>query len=236
MEQEQKDRTEEHAVMAKRLLRIEERLDLIESGGAAAPLIHPAWPFALGCAAIVSGYLGMGVPRHPYQYLFAGLLLLLAYHRHFLRRGTGWWQWPLAVVNAANLVLFFLIVLGGGVRHPFSWIKTPAVVKQAPPEGGAWYNKLVPEYDLQWYAVPGVSDWGFDLTKVQVFLLIATLAGVLFRFQGFASVTALALLIVSIPVYLSFTWDWVVPFLIFGSISLYLQTAPPAVLRDHGRR
>jgi hypothetical protein len=60
-----------------------------------------------------------------------------------------------------------------------------------------------------------------------VFLLIATLAGALFRFQGFTSITALALLIVSIPVYLTFTWDWVVLFLICGTVSLYLQS------RDH---
>ena len=55
-------------------------------------------------------------------------------------------------------------------------------------------------------------------------VLIATLAGALFRFQSFASITALALLIISIPVYLSFTWDWVVLFLISGSVSLYLQS------------
>jgi len=63
-----------------------------------------------------------------------------------------------------------------------------------------------------------------DITKIQTFLLIATLAGALFRFQGFTSLTALALLIVSIPIYLTFTWDWVVLFLVCGSVSLYLQS------------
>lgn len=219
---------EAQEVLAQRVLRLEERMDRFESAPA-APLAHPAWPLALGSTAAAFGCLGMGLPKHPYQYLFAGLMLLLAYHRRFLRLAGRGWRWPLAVINYLNILLFFLIVLGGGMRHPFHWLKLPAVVKNAPPEGGAWYDRLMPDYALQWHAIPGLSDWGVDLTKIQVFLLIATLAGVLFRFQGLSSITALALLIVSVPVYLSFTWDWVVLFLIVGSISLYLQTGPPPV-------
>ena len=218
---------EDLTTITHRLLRLEERLDRLESPGATARMVHPSWPLALGCIAVALGYLGMGVPKHPYQYLFSGLLLLLAYHRRFLRMAAGWWQWPLAVVNAANVALFFLMVLGGGVRYPFLWLKAPGVVQQAQPDGGNWYNRMVPDYDLQWHMIPGVTDWSIDLTKVQVFLLIMALAGALFRFQGFASVMALALFIVSIPVYLAFSWDWVVLFLVFGSVSLYLQTAPP---------
>ena len=217
---------QDHELLAQRVMRLEERMYRFESG-AGAPMVHPAWPLALGCTAAVLGYLGMGVPRHPYQYLFGGLLVLLLYHRRFLLLVRGGWQWPLAVTNTVNIVLFFLIVLGGGKRYPFLWLKMPAVVPKDAPGGGSWYNKLVPDYDLQWHLVPGVSDWSIDLTKVQVFLLIATLAGALFRFQGFASIAALALLVVSIPVYLAFSWDWVVLFLIVGSVSLYLQTAPP---------
>jgi hypothetical protein len=219
--------------LALRVMRLEERLDRLESAPS-TPMVHSAWPFAIGCASIALGVIGMGVPHHPYQYLFAGLLALLAYHRGSLRLAAKGWRWPLAAANVANLVLFFLITLGGGVRHPFSWLKTPAMVKQTPADPGAWFNKLMPDYEVQWFAVPGVSDWTFDLTKVQVFLLIATLAGALFRFQGFASVTALALLVISIPVYLSFSWDWVVPFLILAGVSLYLQSVPPRALR--GRR
>ena len=213
-------------LFAQRLLRLEERMDRFELG-ASAPKVHPAWPLALGCTAAVIGYLGMGVPRHPYQYLFAALLVLLLYHRRFLLLPGGRWQWPLAIANAANFVLFFLIVLGGGKRYPLLWLKMPAVVRHQGDQSGSWYSKMVPDYDLQWHMVPGVSDWSIDLTKVQVFLLIATMAGALFRFQGFASIAALALLVVSIPAYLGFSWDWVVLFLIIGSVSLYLQTAPP---------
>jgi len=117
-----------------------------------------------------------------------------------------------------------MIVLGGGVRHPLAWFKAPAVVKDTPPDSGTWYKALLPDYTVQWHGIQGLSDWSLDITKVQAFLLIATLAGALFRFSGFASITALALLIISIPVYLSFTWDWVVLFLVSGSVSLYLQS------------
>lgn len=224
---------QDHALLARRLLRLEERLDRFEGrpgGPGAGP--HPAWPLALGCTAAVFGWLGMGVPSHPYQYLFAGLLLLLAYHRRSLRLPKGRWQWPQVAVNFLTLSLFFMIVLGGGVRHPIAWFKAPVVVKEPPPDGGSWYRALVPDYTVQWLGIPGISDWSIDITKVQVFLLIATLAGALFRFQGFASITALALLIASIPVYLSFTWDWVILFLVCCSVSLYLQSSERNVRSD----
>ena len=211
-------------VLASRILRLEERLEQIESARGGGAAVHPAWPFALGCAAAAFGYLGMGLPLHPYPYLFALLLLLLVYHRRFLRPANALWRWPLVVLNFVNLLLSLMIVLGGGVRHPFAWFKVPAVVKSAPPENGSWYNSLVPDYAFQWHDIPALSAWSVDLTRVQAFLLIATLAGALFRFQGFTSITALALLVVSIPVYLAFTWDWVVLFLIAGSVSLYLQS------------
>jgi len=213
------------SIVTERILRLEERLDRLEGRSEwQGALPHPAWPLALGCTAAVFGGLGMGVPSHPYQYLFAGLVLLLAYHRRSLRLPKGAWQWPQIAANFTTLSLFFMIVLGGGVRHPLAWFRAPAVVKEPPPDGGSWYRTLVPDYTVQWHSIPGLSDWSVDLTKVQAFLLIATLAGSLFRFQGFSSITALALLIISIPVYLSFTWDWVVLFLVSGSVSLYLQS------------
>jgi len=224
MEVERKD--QDSTALAGRLDRLEQRVARLEPSLAAWTPPHPAWPLALGCTAAAFGVLGMGIPRHPYQYLFAGLVVLLGYHRGFLLPASGRWQWPLAIVNFATVAQFFLIILGSGVRHPLAWLRAPGMVKSPPPEGGSWYRTLMPDYTVQWHAVPGVSDWSIDLTKVQVFLLIATLAGALFRFSGFASITALALLIVSVPAYLSFTWDWVVLFLILGSVSLYLQTAP----------
>jgi len=181
---------------------------------------------ATGLAAVLFGYLGMGVPLHPYQYLFAALLLALSYHRGFLRFAGGRWRWPLAVTNFLSLSFFFMIILGGGIRYPLFWFKAPAVVKQPPPDSASWYGRMVPDYSVLWQEVPGLSDWSLDLTKIQAFLLIATLAGVLFRFPGFTSITATALLIVSIPAYLSFTWDWVMLFLVMASLALYLQSQP----------
>lgn len=216
-------------IFRKRLALLEERLDVMEGRSVAARrAAHPAWALALACTASVFGFLGMGVPVHPYQYLFAALLLVLAYHRGWLRPGAGKWQWPLVAANFVSLALFFLIVLGGGVRRPFTWFKTPGIVKTLPPDNSPWYGKMLPDYSLQWLEVPGVSDWSVDLTKIQAFLLIATLAGALFRFQGFTSVAALALLLVSLPAYLAFTWDWVLLYLIALSISLYLQSLPEA--------
>lgn len=239
MEQDRDDRTygtPGPAALAERLAKIEERLDRFERGDRrGGPVCHPAWPLALGGIAAAFGYLGMGVPAHPYPYLFAGLLLLLAYHRRSLRTAQGHWHWPQAAVNFTTLSLFFMIVLGGGVRRPLAWFKAPAVIKDTPAGGGSWYSGIVPDYTLQWHSIPGLSDWSVDVTKVQAFLLIATLAGALFRFQGFASITALALLIISIPVYLSFTWDWVMLFLVCGSVSLYLQAGASGPRYDKDR-
>jgi hypothetical protein len=234
MDKEQQETTAdkiERDMLAGRIRRLEERLDRLEGvRGKAGTAPHPAWPLALGSAALAFGYLGMGLPRHPYQYLFAGLLVLLAYHRGFLCLPKVPWRWPQIAVNFLSLAQFFMIVLGGGVRLPFAWMRTPGVVKTPSPEEGSWYRAVIPDYLIQWNTIPGVSDWSIDVTKVQAFLLIATLAGALFRFQGFTSITALALLIVSIPVYLTFTWDWVVLFLVCGSVSLYLQSSERFVL------
>lgn len=228
MEKEQwehKAEISERDMLAGRILRLEERLDRLEGvRGTSGTAPHPAWSLALGFAALAFGYLGMGLPRHPYQYLFAGLLALLAYHRGFLRLPRVPWRWPQIAVNFLSMALFLMIVLGGGVRLPFAWMRSPGVVKTPTPEEGSWYRAVIPDYSIQWNTIPGISDWSIDLTKVQAFLLIATLAGALFRFQGFTSLTALALLIISIPVYLTFTWDWVVLFLLCASVSLYLQS------------
>lgn len=223
--------------VVKRIARLEERLDRIEGARPdAAANAHPLWPLALGCAAALFGFLGMGLPAHRYQYLFAGLLVLLAYHRGLLLPAGPPWQWPLVAANCANLALLCVIVLGGGARQPLAWFKAPAVVRNPPPDDGAWYRSLLPDYSFEWHAIPGLSDWSLDLTKVQAFLLIATLAGGLFRFQGFASITALTLLMVSIPVYLSFSWDWVVLFLVCAGISLYLQSGAGALPGRRGPR
>lgn len=231
------EQSADRTTIEERLSRIEARLDGLEErrDGNGPPRLHPAWPFTLGIVAAGFGYLGLGLPQHFYQPLFAGLLLLLAYHRRFLLPARGAWRWPLTALNFLLLCLLFKLLVGGGVTHPFDWLKVPAVAKVPPSGDGSWYQQLVPDITVQWQAVPRVSDWSMDLTRIQTLLLIATLAGALFRFQPFTSFTALALLVISIPAYLGFDWDRVILFLVIGSVALYVQSRVAAAPRAEGR-
>jgi hypothetical protein len=209
-----------------RLARIERQLGL--DAEARGTEFHPAWPFAAGTAAVCLGYLGVGTPRHYYQVLFSILLLLLLYHRGSLLPAQGVWKWPLICLNFLLFCLLFQLLIGGGVTHPFDWVRVPVITKALPPADLSWYAAVVPDYSVQWQAVSKLAEWSIDVTKVQAFLFLAVMAGALFRFEPFTSLTALALLLISLPVYLRFNWDWVVPFIIAGSVALYLQTAGPA--------
>ncbi len=204
---------------------------------AGAPSLHPAWLLLLASTALALGVFGLGYPQHYYQLLFSGLLLLLLYHRGLLRFSRGPWKWPQAIVNFLVLCLLFKLLIGGGVSHPFDWIKLPAITK-APPSPGAqpWYSGVVPDYTVQWQAIPQLAGWSVDITKIQTFLLLAIFAGALFRFEPFTSIATLALLLVSLPSYLRYDWDWVVLFIIAAGVSLYLQTgaAGPSRRLDAG--
>ena len=90
----------------------------------------------------------------------------------------------------------------------------------------SWTQKFLPHYKMVWEGVPGISDWYVNIAKFQSMLLMATLAGSFFRFQPFASLTALALLIISFPSYLAFNWDFVLLFLVLGGAAIYLQSRP----------
>lgn len=219
-----------------RIQRLEARLARLEAqpptlaGGAARPAsidLHPTLPLALGLAALALGYLGLGLPQHYYQPLFAALFLLLAYHRGMLRLYPQPWRWPLVLLNLALLLLMFKLLLGGGLSYPFEWLKVPTM-QQLPPADDSWTQKYLPHYQMMWEGIPGVSDWYVNITKIQSMLLIATLIGSLFRFQPFASLTALALLVISFPSYLAFSWDYVVLFLVLGGAAIYLQSNPRA--------
>ncbi len=210
-----------------RLKSLETRLGALEAAPvlhSALPL-HPAWPLGLGLVALALGYLGLGLPQHYYQPLFAVLILLLAYHRGFFRIYAQPWRWLLVVLNFLLFLLVFKLLLGGGLSYPFDWLKVPTM-QQLPPLDDSWTQKYLPHYQLVWEAVPGISDWYVNISKFQSMLLIATLIGALFRFQPFASLTALALLVISFPGYLAFNWDYVVLFLVIGGAAVYLQSRP----------
>jgi len=213
-----------------RLKNLEARVAQLESWLATAPVsvspaLPPAWPLGIGAAALALGYLGMGLPQHYFQPLFAGLFLLLAYHRGFLRLYPQPWRWPLVTLNFLLLMLVFKLLLGGGLSYPFEWLKVPTL-QSVPPATDSWTQKYFPNYQMVWEGVPGISDWYVNITKIQSMMLIATLIGALFRFQPFASLTALALLVVSFPSYLAFNWDFVILFLVTGGASIYLQSMP----------
>lgn len=208
-----------------RVLLLEKRLNRVEGGDSVVlPALHPAWVLSLTLLAVLLGYLALGLPQHYYQYLFSALLLLLLYHRGSLRLATGYWRWPQVALNFLLLCLFFKFLIGGGTAYPFDWLKLPALTKTAPPVDPSWYSTFVPDYTLQWQPIPKVSEWSIDITKIQTIFLIATFVGALFRFEPFTSITALSLLIISIPAYLHYNWDWTVLFLVFGGVALYLQS------------
>lgn len=214
----------DNAELEKRIQLIEYHLGLDGGAGRMPPLLHPLWAFALGLAALVLGFLGLGYPQHYYQVLFSALLLLLLYHRGFLNPARGRWKWPQIVVNFLILCLLFKLLIGGGIAHPFDWIKLPAITK-APPSGEqAWYSQVLPDYTVQWQIIPTLADLSIDVTRIQTLLFVVIFAGALFRFEPFTSITALAMLVVTLPAYLRYDWDRVILFLIAGSVSLYLQT------------
>jgi hypothetical protein len=216
------------AGLEERIRRIEDRLGP-EAGGARAGFrtIHPLIPFGLGIAAVVLGYLGMGLPRHFYQILFSGLLILLLYHRGILRPARGPWQWPQIALNFLILCLLFKLLIGGGVAHPFSWFKLPVLAKLPHEAGQAWLSRVVPDYAVRWQAVPALADWSVDVTRIQTLLFVVLFAGALFRFEPFTSIMALGLLCISLPDYLHYDWDRIILFLVGGGVSLYLQAPSP---------
>jgi hypothetical protein len=189
------------------LRKLERRVARLEShlpGDAPASVeprypVHPGVPLGLGVVVLACGYLGLGLPQHYYQPLFAALVLALAYHRRFWVLATGYWRWPLIGVNFLTLTLFFKLLIGGGTRYPLDWLRVPTLRKAPPSEGSPWYDQVFPRFDLQWEGIPAITDISVDITMIQTMLLIATLGGALFRFQPFASLTAVLLLLVSIP-------------------------------------
>lgn len=204
-----------------RLQRIERRLGLGGFGDGKPSLPHPAWACALGLAALVPGFLGLGFPQHYYQVLFGGLLTLFLYHRGFLIPARGYWKWPQTAVNFLLLCLLFKLLIGGGVAHPFDWFKLPAIAKNPSSGEPSWYS--LPDYTVQWHAVPTLAEWSIDVTRIQTLLFVVVFAGALFRFEPFTSAAALVMLVVSLPSYLRYDWNQVILFLVAGSISIYLQ-------------
>lgn len=182
------------------------------------------WAAAIAGCALVFGYLGMGVPQHYYQPLFAALTLLILYRHRKLYLGSGSWRWAFILCNFLLLCLLYKLLIGGGVSYPFDWLKVPEFTSTPVPPDASWYQRVFPDMRIEMKPIPNISDWSIDITKVQTLFLLATLAGAVFRFQPFASLAAIGLLLVSIPTFSAFQWDWVILFLVSFGTAFYLQS------------
>jgi len=170
-------------------------------------------------AAAALAFHGLGAPNHPYQGILAALAIALAYHRRWLARPRPPAIFALtAAANAASLAMLLKLFIGGGVREPLSWARYPWL-RLSKAEG---VLSLLPEWRLDWEPT-ALATLQVDFTVLQTFLLIVTLAGALFRFQPFVSLTALALIAVSVPAFAAFDWRWVFPALLTATVGLYLQ-------------
>ncbi len=185
---------------------------------------NPALAVVTGILALACGYLGLGLPQHYYQPLFAALILTLGWRHGVIDLPESGWRWPLVIIMFLVLSLMFKLLIGGGTSHPFSWLKVPVFEMVEPAEETSWFLKAVPQFELNFRGIPNLSDWTIDITRIQTLFLVATLIGAMVRFQPFASLTALALLIVSIPTLTTFNWDWVLLFLILGGATFYFRS------------
>lgn len=185
---------------------------------------NPALAVITGILALVCGYLGLGLPQHYYQPLFAVLILGLGWRHGVIDVPDSGWRWPLVIIMFLVLSLMFKLLIGGGTSHPFSWLKVPVFEMVKPAEEASWLEKAVPQFELNFKGIASLSDWTIDITRIQTLFLVATLIGAMVRFQPFASLTALALLIVSIPTLATFNWDWVLLFLILGGATFYFRS------------
>lgn len=185
--------------------------------------LHPAVLFILGVVAMLTGYLGLGLPQHYYQPVFAVLILALVYHRQSIALPATFWRWPFVILNFFVLCFLMKFLIGGGIAHPFSWLQVPGLGKAEVAAEG-WRNWLTPNLEIKWNDVAGITQWQIDVTRVQSLFLVFTLAAILMRFQVLASMTMLLLLVISIPTLFQFNWQWVIWFLVVSTVYFYLQT------------
>lgn len=167
------------------------------------------------CAiAVATSYYGFGLPNHPYQIALGVLMMLLCYHRQWLPRPKRPLDFLLAALNVTVLSMQWKLFIGGGWRAPLDWMQYPSI-------------QWLPKFQMQWHDLPG-AGWQVDTTRVQCFLLIFTVLGAWLKFQPFASLTALALCLISIPAYVDLRWDWVFPAVVCAMVSFYVQANAPA--------
>lgn len=192
---------------------------MVETSAGARSRYESFFIFGSALVAALCGYRGLGLPNHPYQITLGVLTVVLGYHRGWLLLPRRPWEWTLPLLNAASVSALYKILIGSGVRYPFSWAQYPTFSLEKGAE--KWIE--IPHWAVNWQP-SAIALWGLDFTILQTFLLIITLMGALFRFQPFSSLTAILLLAASLPAFASFDWTWVFPALIATGVSLYLQS------------
>ena len=130
-----------------------------------------------GILALGLGYLGLGLPQHYYQPLFAAIILALGWRHGIINVPESGWRWPLVIVMFLVLTLMFKLLIGGGTSYPFSWLKVPVFAMVEPAEEASWFAKAVPQFELNFRGIPNLSDWTIDITRIQTLFLVATLVG-----------------------------------------------------------
>jgi carbon starvation protein CstA len=164
--------------------------------------------------AVFAAYLGVGLPNHPYQVGLAVIALGIAVERGWLPRPKKPVDFLTLGLNAFCLSMVSKIFIGGGVRIPFAWLKVPTLDASL----GTW----IPKVGVNWTPMP-LSTWQIDLTQVQSYLVIVTALTAWLRFQPFASITLLLLILASLPSYVDFDWNWCLPAMAGACVSFYAQ-------------
>jgi len=169
---------------------------------------------ALGTLGLITAFLGLGLPNHYFQVVFAVITMLLAYSRGWLPEIDKPLLALLALVNMLTLSLLYKLIIGLGTSRPLAWLRLP-VIESSKDSG------MLPSLGFKWSETE-LSAFAVDFTILQSFLLLITLLGAVLGFQLFVSLTALLLVLLSLPAVLTFDWELSFWAIIFLSSSLFL--------------
>ena len=191
-----------------------------EKGEAAPSLFRPKMLYpvlGLLLASLFLAYKGVGEPNHYYQPVLALLTVALLYDRKVIVLPEGLMRFAIIPLNFAALTFVYKLLVGGGKKFPLHWLFYPVLKDRVENEG------ILPDFALTWEPTP-VAAWSIDFTVLQTFLVLLTVLCALVDFQPFASFTALALIVVSLPALFTFNWSWVFPALLCAAVAFYLQS------------
>ncbi len=162
-----------------------------------------------GALALILCLLGLGLPNHYYQPLFAVLITSLAYHQSWIPRVSNWYEWLFLFLNCLILSMLLKVFLGGGDPRPLFWLSYPTI------EGN------LSSLSLQWNE-SSLAQLALPLSSIQGFFFVLLLFSAAIQFQLLASLLAMFLIALSLPSITDFNWNWMLPAFIFGGVYFYL--------------